>query len=168
MFNIHSIPRALLAAIMLGITACNPISSTSIPPTTAESDALQTPATSPNPAQFLLKTEQGDFGIAAARLVDEANGVTPQAGEKLLLIILTQPDLTNLDPNEFSLEVFSNMIHAPGTEIYILGEDGSRIISTMGGWIGSEFAMGFRVPVEISTYTLYWTGNPPVVLRVEE
>lgn len=164
----NSVRIATLAAIMLFISACQPISSTSIPPAATEPNALQASAPGSDSAQPLLKTEQGDFMIASARLVDEANGVKPQAGEKLLLVILTQPNLTNLDPNEFSLESFSNMTHDSNTEIYILGDDDSQTISTMGGWVGDEFAMGFRVPVDINTYILYWTGNSPIPLRVEE
>jgi hypothetical protein len=158
---------AILAAIALIASACAPVSSTPLPAAT-EPNALQEPTQSPDSTQPLLKTEQGDFAIAASRLVDEVNGVNPEAGEKILLVILTQPDLTNLDPGDFSLEAFSNMTHAPGTEIYILGEDGSQTISTMGGWFGNEFAMGFRVPADINTYTLHWTGNSPIALQVEE
>jgi hypothetical protein len=106
--------------------------------------------------------------IASSRLVNEANGAKPLDGEKFLLVILTQPDLTNLDPNNFSLQDFSDMIHNPDMEIYILGDDDSQTISTMGGWVGDEFAMGFRVPADISTYTLHWAGNSPIELRVEE
>jgi hypothetical protein len=167
MFNTSSARMAVLAAIVLFIAACAPVSSTPLPAATG-SNALQESTQGPESAQPLLKTEQGDFVIASARLVDEANGVKPQAGEKLLLVILTQPDLTNLDPDNFSLEAFSNMTHAPGTEIYILGEDGSQTISTMGGWVGNEFAMGFRVPVDVNTYALHWTGNSPISLHVEE
>jgi hypothetical protein len=158
---------ALLAAIVLVTSACAPISSTPLPAAT-EPNALQEPAQSSESGTPLLKTEQGDFVIASARLVDEANGVTPAPGEKLLLLILAQPDLANLDPNSFSLEAFSNMTHAPGTEIYVLGNDGSQTISTMGGWVGDEFAMGFRVPADINQYTLHWTGNSPIALHVEE
>lgn len=167
MFNIDSTRIVVLVAVMLFISACQPISSTPLPLAPTEPDVLQAPV-SPDSAQPLLKTAQGDFVIASARLVDEANGVKPQAGEKILLVILTQPDLKNLDPGEFSLENFNNMVHDPKTEIYILGNDGSQTISTMGGWVGDEFAMGFRVPVEINTYTLYWAGNAPIPLRVEE
>jgi hypothetical protein len=167
MFNISSARMAILAAIVLFISTCAPVSSTPLPAARAP-NALQEPAQSPDSTQPLLKTEQGDFAIASARLVDEANGVKPQAGEKLLLLILTQPDLAHLDPSNFSLEAFHDMTHDTDMEIYISGNDGSQTISTMGGWVGDEFAMGFRVPVDISTYTLHWTGNSPITLRVEE
>jgi hypothetical protein len=101
MFHINSVRIATLAAIVLFSSACTPNSSTPLPPAATEPDVLQAPTSGPEPAQPLLKTEQGDFVIAAARLVDEANGVKPQAGEKLLLVILTQSDLTNLDPDNF-------------------------------------------------------------------
>jgi hypothetical protein len=168
MFHRNAAPIAMLAAIMFFASACTPASSTQVLPEDTEPPELATVAPDTEAAQPLLKTEMGDFAIASARLVDEANGVTPQAGEKLLLVILTQPELTNLNPVDFSLEDFSNMTHASGTEIYIEGDDASRTISTMGGWVGDEFAMGFRVPADINTYTLYWTGNSPIPLQVEE
>jgi hypothetical protein len=168
MFNMNSARMVVLAAIAFVISACAPAPSTQLSPAATEPGELATSASNTESTQPLLKTEMGDFAIASARLVDEVNGVTPQAGEKLLLVILTQPDVANLDPGNFSLEAFSNMTHAPGTEIYILGEDGSQTISTMGGWVGDEFAMGFRVPVDINTYTLHWTGNSPITLHVEE
>ena len=165
----NSARLATLALLTLFISACAPApSTTQLSPAATEPGELATSASSIEAAQPLLKTEMGDFAIASARLVDEANGVTPQAGEKLLLVMLTQPDLTNLDPGNFSLEEFSNMTHATGTEIYIQGDDESKTISTMGGWIEDEFAMGFRVPADINAYTLYWTGNSPIPLRVEE
>ncbi|HLO14761.1 MAG TPA: hypothetical protein VK206_08030, partial [Anaerolineales bacterium] len=135
---------------------------------TTEPGALPASASSPTAAQPLLKTAQGDFVILSARLVDEANGVKAQSGEKILLVILSRPGLAKLDPSEFSLETFGNMVHDSNVEIYILGNDGSQTISTMGGWVGDEFAMGFRVPAGVNTYTLYWTGNSPISLRVEE
>jgi hypothetical protein len=80
MFHINSVRIATLAAIVLFSSACTPNSSTPLPPAATEPDVLQAPTSGPEPAQPLLKTEQGDFVIAAARLVDEANGVKPQAG----------------------------------------------------------------------------------------
>jgi hypothetical protein len=157
-----------LAALILSMAACQPAPSTIVPASPTDSGALQEPAPSPEAEQPLLKTEMGDFAIASARIVDDVNGEEPQTGEKILVVTLAQPDLTNLDPSSFSLEDFSNMTHDPETEIYILGNDGSRTISTMGGWVEDEFAMGFRVPAEITTYTLHWTGNSPITLHVEE
>ena len=157
----------VLAAIMLCISACKPIPSTPLPAAT-EPGALQVSTASPETTQSLLKTELGDFEVAAARLVDEANGVKPATGEKILLVILTQPGMAKLDPTKFSLEGFGNMVHDSNVEIYIFGKDGSRTISTMSGWVGDEFAMGFRVPVDAGPYTLYWTGNSPIVLNIAE
>ncbi|MGZ9223825.1 MAG: hypothetical protein ACXW4Q_17100 [Anaerolineales bacterium] len=164
----NSARMSLLAAMMICISACKPISSAPLPSATTQPDSLPAPTQSAEPAQPLLRTELGDFVIASARLVDEANGVKAEAGEKILLMILTQPDLTNLDPSTFSLEAFGNMTHDPNTEIYILGNDGSRTISTMGGWVGDEFDMGFKVRVDAEPYTLYWTGNSPLVLSIKE
>jgi hypothetical protein len=168
MFNMNSARMAILALVILFVSACAPASSAQLPPETTEPGELDTSASNTTAAQPLLKTEMGDFIIASARLVDEANGVKPQAGEKLLLVILTQPDLANLDPSKFSLQAFHDMTHDTDTEIYILGNDDSQTTSTMGGWVGDEFAMGFKVPAAITAYTLYWTGNSPVSLHVEE
>ena len=168
MFNTNSVRMTALTAILLFISACAPVSSTELPTLTTEPSERAPSASSTNATQPLLRTAQGDFVIAAARLVDEANGAKPQTGEKLLLVILTQPDLANLDPSKFSLQAFHDMTHDTDMEIYILGNDGSQTISTMGGWVGDEFAMGFRVPVDINTYTLHWTGNSPIPLHVEE
>jgi hypothetical protein len=167
MFNMNSARIVALTGLMLFISACAPTSLTLLPAAT-EHNALQESIQNPESAQPVLKTEQGDFVIAAARLVDEANGAKPQTGEKLLLVILTQPGLANLDPGKFSLEAFHDMTHDTDTEIYILGNDGSETISTMGGWVGDEFAMGFSVPVGVNTYILHWTGNSPIALHVEE
>jgi hypothetical protein len=160
---------AILMTLALCLSACAPLAST---PTSAATATAVVAATSggaatPTPAaeagKPLLKTALGDFVIASARLTDEVNGVKPQAGEKILLVILARPDQAKLDPTEFSLEAFSNMIHDTSQgEIYILGSDSSQTISTMAGWVGDEFALGFRLPVTAETYTLYWPGNAPI------
>jgi hypothetical protein len=168
MFNLNSARVVVMAGLMLFISACAPISSAALAPLTTEPSELATSVSSTDATQPLLRTAQGDFVVASARLVDEANGVKPQTGEKLLLVILTQPDLANLDPSKFSVQAFHDMTHEADTEIYILGNDGSQTISTMGGWVGDEFAMGFRVPVGVNTYILHWTGNSPIPLHVEK
>jgi hypothetical protein len=110
----------------------------------------------------------GDFIIVSARLVDEVHGNKSPTGEKFLLVVLARPNLAKLIPGEFSLESFQNMINDGHDEIYILGNDGSRKFSTgMGGWVEEEFVMGFTVPL-LETYTLYWPGNLPIPLDIEE
>ncbi|MEW6402368.1 MAG: hypothetical protein AB1649_11245, partial [Chloroflexota bacterium] len=116
----------------------------------------------------LLKTEMGDFFIVSARLVDEVHGAEAQAGQKILLMILSQPGVEKLDPNEFSLETFSNMTHASDVEIYVQANDGSQSISTMSGWVEDEFAMGFIVPADAGPYILHWTGNSSITLSIAE
>jgi hypothetical protein len=107
MFNTNFTRIAVLVTIMFFVSACSPVSSTPVFPAATEPPELATSAPNTEAGQPLLKTELEDFAIASARLVDEANGVTPQAGEKLLLVVLTQPDLTNLNPDNFSLEDFT-------------------------------------------------------------
>ena len=114
----------------------------------------------------VLQTAIGDFVIDSTRWVDEVNGVTPGKDEKILLVILTQPGLERLDPEEFSLETFDKALHdLSNGEVHISGSDGSYTICTMAGWVGEkfdEFAMGFRLPDTTKTFQLFWPGNEPV------
>jgi hypothetical protein len=119
------------------------------------------------PTQPILKTMMGDFVIASARLVDEVHDQKSRPGEGFLLVILSQPDLENLVPGEFSLEAFQKMIQDSNGQIYVSGKDDTQFILTMAGWVQDEFNMGFTVPVEES-YTLHWPGNSPVELSLEE
>jgi hypothetical protein len=119
--------------------------------------------------QLVLKTAMGDFLIVAARFVDEVNGVKPEGGEEILLVILSRPGMEQLEPSTFPLETFDKMIHdTTSGEIYILGNDESRTISTMGGWVNGEFAMGFRLPSTATTLKLFWPGNPPIDIAPED
>jgi len=108
----------------------------------------------------------GEFLIAASRFVDEVNGVKPAPDQKLLLIMLTGPGGKKLEPGNFSLEDFQAMVQdsTQGT-IHILGDDGSKTISTMAGWSGpenSDFGMGFRLQDSVTSYQLIWPGNDPI------
>lgn len=157
-----SILKILVLAILFSVSACKQLGAAPIA-ATEESEALDTPMPENDIAQPLVKTSMGDFVIVSARFVDEVNGEKPNAGEKILLLILSQPGLARLDPGTFSLEAFGNMTHDTSKgEIYILGDDGSKTISTMGGWVDDEFAMGFRLPAAVKTYTLFWQDNPPI------
>lgn len=144
---------SVIAAFSL--PSCNP--SSKMPET-----EILNPATPSIPS---LKTSMGDFLIRAVRLVDEVHNEKAQPGEKFLLVILTKPGLVNLVPGEFSLESFETMIRESNGQIYVLGKDGSPIISPMAGWIEDEFTMGFRVP-PAESYTLYWLGNAPIELSL--
>lgn len=130
-------------------------------------EVLATPTMENNNIQPILKTSLGDLVIISAHFVDEVHGTKPNPGEKILLVILSQPGLEHLDPAGFSLEAFDKMTHDPSKDtIYILGSDGSRTISTMGGWVDEDFAMGFTVPADATTYTLFWPDNSPVDIVV--
>jgi hypothetical protein len=145
-----------------------PLSSISLTPALEETEVLNMPTSSINTTYPLLKTSMGEFVIVSARLVEEVHGDKSPIGEKFLLVVLAQPNLEKLIPGEFSLESFQNMVNDSHGEIYILGNDGSRKFSTgMGGWVEDEFVMGFTVPV-VETYTLYWPGNLPIYLEIEE
>jgi hypothetical protein len=132
----------------------------------ASSELPETEVLNPaTPSQPNLETSMGVFSISSARLLDEIHDEKAQPGEKFLIVILTQPGLENLVPGKFSLESFQTMIGESNGQIYVLGKDSSRVISTMAGWIEDEFAMGFRVPIAES-YTLYWPGNSPIELTL--
>jgi hypothetical protein len=110
----------------------------------------------------------GEFIIVTARLVDEVHGDKPLPGEKFLLVVLAGPGNTKLEAGKFSLEAFQKMVYESGETIYVLGNDNSQTFSTgMGGWVGEEFVMGFRVP-ELEAYTLYWSENSPIKLTLEK
>ncbi len=160
--------KTILMTLMFCLSSCKPLSSAPLGLATTEVDIVSTSMPSINVSQPDLKTTMGDFVIVSARFVEEVNGTKPKVGERILLMTLTRPGSVKLDPVKFSLEEFDNMIHDRGSEIYILGNDGSRVISTMGGWVQDEFAMGFSVPLEAETYTLYWSGNSPINLNIEE
>lgn len=157
----------VLLIITLGLSAC-----TTNPPGLQETEEIVQPTSqSVSPGKQILNTAMGEFEVSYARFVEEANGVKPGPEEKLLLIGLTRPGLENLDPGNFSLEEFQNMIQDTnqGT-IHLLGEDGSQTISTMAGWVGpeyKEFAMGFRLPSSVISYQLIWPGNDPLAIIPE-
>lgn len=160
--------KTILITLVFCLSSCKPSSFTPSERATTEVDTVNTSMPGTNPSQPILKTTMGDFVIVSVRFVEEVNGAKPQIGEKILLVFLTQPGSVKLDPAKFSLEEFDNMIHNSDIEIYILGNDGSHTISTMGGWVDDEFAMGFRVPLEAKMFTLYWSGNSPIDLNIEK
>jgi len=156
--NMKSILNILFLVVLFSVTACKA-------PLTATEEVKV--SETPMPENAVLKTSLGDFVIVSARFVDEVHGEKPNPGEKILLVILSQPGLERLDPAAFSLEAFDKMIHDTSKEpIYILGGDGSKTISTMGGWIDEEFAMGFVVPAAANTFTLFWPDNSPIDIVV--
>ena len=112
-----------------------------------------------------LKTTMGDFVVKSARLVDEVHGQKSPAGQKFLLVTLTKPDLKNLVAGEFSLDTFQKMMQDSSGQIYVSGKDGFQFTSTMAGWVGDEFAMGFTVSV-LESLTLHWPGNSPIELSL--
>jgi hypothetical protein len=165
--TVKTLWKMLLLTLVLCLPAC--AGRQAAPSATAAviEQAAETPAPAPAAnSKPVLKTTIGEFVIDSARWVDEVNGVTPGEGEKILLVILTQPGLERLDPEQFSLEAFDKAIHdVSNGEIHISGDDGSTTISTMAGWVGEkhdEFAMGFRLPITAKTYQLFWPGNEPV------
>ena len=134
--------------VVLGMSACVP----SLPPTLT-------------PAKGTLKTAVGDLAVASARRVDEVNGAQAASGEKILLVILTQPGGAKLTPDSFPLEAFQKaMQDVSNGQVHISTDAGAEAICSMAGWVEGEFAMGFRVPVTAKTYTFFWPGNEPLAI----
>jgi hypothetical protein len=162
-----SILMTLIPVVMFSLLSCKPLET---PPVAAteKPEASATPSPESKAAQPVIKTSLGDFVIVSARFVDEVHGTKPNPGEKILLVILSQPGLERLDMATFSLEAFDKLVHDTSREpIYILGGDGSETISTMAGWVDEEFAMGFMVPAAAETYTLVWPDNSPIEIIPE-
>ncbi len=147
---------AFWLVMVLGMSACMP----SIPP------PLTPTAVPSNPA---LKTAVGDLTVASARRVDDVNGAQVEAGEKILLVILTQPGGARLAPETFPLEAFQKALQdVSNGQVHISTDAGAEAICSMAGWVENEFAMGFRVPVTAKTYTLFWPGNEPLAVVPED
>jgi hypothetical protein len=154
----------LFLAVILLFTAC------SVPPTAAPQEAAITPASvvvSTNtavpdqgaaamPARVGLRTAIGDMVYTSARFVNEANSTRPEPGKKLLLVFVEQADKSSIDLQQW---VDAKM------QIFIRGDDGSKTLSTMGGFVDNQFAIGFQVPETAKTYQLVWGDNTvfPVV-----
>ena len=114
---------------------------------------VETTMLSATPVGTIFNTAVGDLQYQSARFVEEVNGVTPAEDCKLLLVTLERPDHSGIDVQQFADAHMS---------IYIRGEDGSETVSTMGGLVGSDFAIGFQIPETIKTYLLIWGDNPPL------
>jgi hypothetical protein len=155
--------------MMIGLTGCKQAATATRLAATEALPVTDTPKAAEEATRPVIKTSMGDFLIVTARFVDEVNGAKPNSGEKILLVFLSRPDNKPMEPSTFPLEDFDKMIHDTSKgEISMRGEDGSRTISTMGGWVDKEFAMGFRVPVTAKTYQLFWPGNPAIDIVPED
>ena len=164
-----SILIRVVLVMMFYLSGCKQASKPTAMMATEALASTDTPKPADEADQTVLKTAMGDLLIVSARFVDEVNGVKPDAGEKILLVILSRPGVERMDPSTFPLEDFDKMTHDTTLgEIYLLGSDGSRTISTMGGWVNEEFAMGFRLPVAVKTYRLFWPGNAPIDIVAED
>jgi hypothetical protein len=164
-----SILISAVLVMMFCLSGCKQAATATPFAATEASMATDTPKPAKDATQPMLKTAMGDFLIVSARFVDEVNGVKPDSGEKILLLFLSRPGMERMDPSTFPLEAFDKMTHDTTLgEIYLLGSDGSRTISTMGGWVNEEFAMGFRLPVTAKTYRLFWPGNAPIDIIAED
>jgi hypothetical protein len=124
---------------------------------------LNTPTPTTAPAgDGILPTSIGDFKYLSARIVDEVNGAVPLPGEKILLVVIERVDEEQID-----LAAFDTAIRKVPEGVFIEGEDGSKTIHTMGGWVDEDFTIGFRVPEALKTYTLHWPGANPLSIEPE-
>ena len=138
----------MLCGLVFGLAACaaQPVTPVASSPAASSTDGV-------------LKTDIGDLVYVSARLVDEVNGVTPVTGNKLVLVILERAD-----QNDFDLQAF----HDAHMQIYLQGDDGSNTLSTMAGFVGEEFAIGFQGPEAAKTYRLVWGENAPIDIEPGE
>lgn len=143
----------LLLILLLFLAACTPQAAISDP---ALPDSTEIPVGSKDATKSILKTNDGDLVYVSARFVDETPMETPAPGYKLLVVILERADGQAIDLESFNAE---------HVEIVVHGDDGSRTLSTMGGFLGEEFAIGFRVPDNAATFTLEWGDNPPIMIE---
>ena len=158
------------------IASCTPSASNTAKSEIVTIEALNKPNSCTETASTetdypLLKTKMGDFIIVSARLVDEARDTKAPPGDKFLLLELARPGMEKLVIGEFPLESFREMVTDNRSEIYVLRNDGSQLFySGMGGWLNKdEFVMGFTVFQPIpETFTLFWTGNSPIEINIEE
>ncbi len=163
--------KVIILAIASIITACTPSSFMTSTPKIENTAVVSTPTSTTDTEFPLLNTTMGDFIIVSARLVDEARDTKAPPGDKFLLVELARPGMEKLVMGEFSVESFQSMVTDNRSEIYILRDDGSQLFySGMGGWLNEdEFVMGFTVFQPLpKTYTLYWKGNSPIDLNIEE
>lgn len=161
-------PSIVTSILLITIVLSACAAGLAIPPTPTVDiiSTLVTLDSQNDPVRPVISTSMGDFVVVSSRFVDEAHGDKPKDGEKFLMLILSQPGKDKLDPASFSLEEFDKVVHDTSAgEIYILASDGSKTISTMGGWLDDEFAMGFRVPAASGSFTLYWWDNDPIKLN---
>jgi len=122
---------------------------------------IPTPTTAPA-ADGILPTSIGDFKFLSARIVEEANGAVPQPGEKILLVVIERVDGEQID-----LAAFDTAIREVPEGVNIEGDDESKTLHTMGGWVDDDFVLGFRVPETLKTYTLHWPGANPLSIQPE-
>jgi hypothetical protein len=175
-----------LVFILLSFTACKGGQVEPLPPAALEERATESPTLIPLPKSGetgtpnltpavnikpVINTSIGDLEIETVRSVDEVNDVKPGPNERLILITLGKPGQAKLDVSTFSLEVFDKALRDRSSgEVHLSGDDGSYSICSMAGWVGENydvFAMGFRVPATAKTYQLFWPGNDPIDLHLE-
>jgi hypothetical protein len=108
--------------------------------------------------QTPIKTAAGEMIYQNAKFVDEVNGTPSLPDCHILLVFLDKSDGSRVDLKRDG---------AAFSGIFIHGEDGSETLSTMGGFVEGDFAIGFQIPKSVTTYKLVWGDNPEVFIEPE-
>lgn len=133
---------------------------TPIPPTFTPVPPTITPTATPPPtatvALVTITTSLGDMIITKAEIVDEnPMGEKAAPGYQILNVSFESADDSPIDGMDF---------YSASQEVYIIGDDGSKTESYMGGLVSGELIVGFTPPASAQTFTLYWPNNDPIEL----
>ncbi|HSH01405.1 MAG TPA: hypothetical protein VLL52_02730 [Anaerolineae bacterium] len=112
-------------------------------------------------AKPMIETSLGTFVIDSARFVDEVRGQPAGPDAQYLLVALAGEKGEELAPGSVDLMAFNEALKdvSQGDLVHVTGSDDFYMVSTMGGWLGDEFVIGFVVPNSVTDYQLFWPGN---------
>ena len=145
-------------------------------------NTAQPPIEDERPATNIITTKMGDFRVTESHLQDEVIGGYTSKGEKFLLVVLTHPDGSMIDPETFSLEEFQDngegqvaikWVKPPDRSLdhLVKLDDSYLAFCPMGGWINDDFVVGCTVPHPADEYWFHWgyeSENEPILLSPEE
>ena len=128
---------------------------TPVPPT-----ATSLPSDTPMPAASgtgkKITTSAGTVVVTKTEIATEdAMGNKASPGYEILTVWFQTTDGSTIDGTAF---------YNASKGVYIMGDDGSKTISNMGGMLDLKLMVGFTPPVKAHKFTLYWPGNDPVEL----
>jgi hypothetical protein len=155
-----------LTGLMSGCVSTSiPPTLTAIPPTETPvppTDTSVPPTTTPTevPIVITITTSLGDIFLTKAEVATE-NVMGDQAapGFQLLNVWFESADGSAIDGSAFYDE---------SKAVYVMGDDGSKTNSYLGGLVSGQLLVGFTPPESAHTFTLYWPGNEPVELTLSQ